>query len=122
MQVEKKGWLKGLEPSTLGITIRCSNQLSYSHRVTEPKMWVFDVIPVPVCHRTALSAVDHNTAGRNGKFGPRANNQPKPPVYRLKRLTEWTTLNKSGWFGKPTNAKNTLDCFPETGAADDLVG
>ena len=27
------GWLIGLEPTTLGTTNRCSNQLSYSHRV-----------------------------------------------------------------------------------------
>jgi hypothetical protein len=27
------GWVKGFEPSTLGTTIRCSNQLSYTHRV-----------------------------------------------------------------------------------------
>ena len=26
------GWKMGLEPTTLGITIRCSNQLSYIHR------------------------------------------------------------------------------------------
>ena len=27
------GWLMGFEPTTLGTTNRCSNQLSYSHRV-----------------------------------------------------------------------------------------
>ena len=27
------GWVKGLEPSTLGTTIRCSNQLSYPHHI-----------------------------------------------------------------------------------------
>ena len=27
------GWVKGLEPSTPGTTIRCSNQLSYTHQV-----------------------------------------------------------------------------------------
>ena len=26
------GWLKGFEPSTLGTTNQCSNQLSYNHR------------------------------------------------------------------------------------------
>ena len=25
------GWMKGIEPSTPGITIQCSNQLSYTH-------------------------------------------------------------------------------------------
>ncbi len=30
------GWMKGLEPSTFGTTIRRSNQLSYTHR-TWPK-------------------------------------------------------------------------------------
>ena len=27
------GWGKGLEPSTPGTTIRCSNQLSYTHHI-----------------------------------------------------------------------------------------
>ena len=27
------GWLTGFEPATLGITSRCSNQLSYSHHL-----------------------------------------------------------------------------------------
>ena len=27
------GWDKGLEPSTPGTTIRCSNQLSYTHHI-----------------------------------------------------------------------------------------
>ncbi len=72
LAVSKEGWLKGLEPSTLGITIRCSNQLSYSHRVMEPKKWIIDVIPVPARPRTALFAVDHNTDGRNSQFRPRA--------------------------------------------------
>ena len=27
------GWVKGLEPSTPGTTIRCSNQLSYTHQM-----------------------------------------------------------------------------------------
>ena len=27
------GWLMGFEPTTLGTTNRCSNQLSYSHHV-----------------------------------------------------------------------------------------
>ena len=27
------GWVKGLEPSTPGTTIRCSNQLSYTHHI-----------------------------------------------------------------------------------------
>ena len=29
------GWVKGLEPSTPGTTIRCSNQLSYTHHITD---------------------------------------------------------------------------------------
>jgi len=32
LRQKKIGWLMGLEPTTLGTTIRCSNQLSYSHR------------------------------------------------------------------------------------------
>ena len=31
----KMGWVKGLEPSTPGTTIRCSNQLSYTHHITD---------------------------------------------------------------------------------------
>ena len=27
------GWVKGLEPSTPGTTIRCSSQLSYTHHI-----------------------------------------------------------------------------------------
>ena len=27
------GWVKGFEPSTPGTTIRCSNQLSYTHQI-----------------------------------------------------------------------------------------
>ena len=30
------GWVKGLEPSTPGTTIRCSNQLSYTHHIYQP--------------------------------------------------------------------------------------
>ena len=29
------GWVKGLEPSTPGTTIRCSNQLSYTHHIAD---------------------------------------------------------------------------------------
>ena len=30
------GWVMGLEPTTLGTTIRCSNQLSYTHHIVYP--------------------------------------------------------------------------------------
>ncbi len=32
-QFHNSGWMTGLEPATLGTTNRCSNQLSYNHRV-----------------------------------------------------------------------------------------
>ncbi len=32
----KMGWQMGLEPTTLGTTIRCSNQLSYCHHLVKP--------------------------------------------------------------------------------------
>ena len=31
------GWVKGLEPSAPGTTIRCSNQLSYTHHMARQK-------------------------------------------------------------------------------------
>lgn len=34
------GWKMGLEPTTLGTTNRCSNQLSYNHHVIEDFRWV----------------------------------------------------------------------------------
>ena len=33
------GWVKGLEPSTPGTTIRCSNQLSYTHQIDGIQPW-----------------------------------------------------------------------------------
>ena|GEM_PF-1180392 len=32
MIIKTLGWQMGFEPTTLGITIRCSNQLSYNHQ------------------------------------------------------------------------------------------
>ena len=32
MIIKILGWQMGFEPTTLGITIRCSNQLSYNHQ------------------------------------------------------------------------------------------
>ena len=31
------GWVMGFEPTTPGTTIRCSNQLSYTHHMKEPR-------------------------------------------------------------------------------------
>ena len=38
------GWVKGFEPSTPGTTIRCSNQLSYTHHI-----WLERCIRESVC-------------------------------------------------------------------------
>jgi hypothetical protein len=39
------GWVKGFEPSTLGTTIRCSNQLSYTHHIGNAGAAVIALIP-----------------------------------------------------------------------------
>ena len=39
------GWVKGFEPSTPGTTIRCSNQLSYTHHIG--KVSVPKECPIP---------------------------------------------------------------------------
>ncbi len=33
------GWVMGLEPTTLGTTNRCSNQLSYTHHANASKIY-----------------------------------------------------------------------------------
>ena len=45
-----EGWLTGIEPATPGTTIRCSNQLSYSHHVgsaTEPELLILTLCVPP---------------------------------------------------------------------------
>ena len=105
---KKKGWLKGLEPSTLGITIRCSNQLSYSHRVWEPITWVFDNIPVPVRIQATLSIDDHKTAGRNDQFCSRARNQPKPPATPREAAHRMDNLKENGFVWEAYNTQKTI--------------
>lgn len=40
MIIKILGWQMGFEPTTLGITIRCSNQLSYNHqKLNKYKKW-----------------------------------------------------------------------------------
>ncbi len=39
---QRMGWVKGLEPSTPGTTIRCSNQLSYTHHIQLVPRAIFD--------------------------------------------------------------------------------
>ena len=41
-RILRLGWKTGLEPATPGITIRCSNQLSYIHRCIELRGHRFD--------------------------------------------------------------------------------
>ena len=44
------GWVMGLEPTTLGTTIRCSNQLSYTHHINS--CWTFKRNGTPEGTRT----------------------------------------------------------------------
>ena len=97
----------GLEPTTLGITIRCSNQLSYSHRISEPKIWAIDGIPVSISNQTAFSAVDHNIVGRNGQFRPRAKNRPKPPAAPPQAASSMDNLKESGFVWEAYKTQKT---------------
>ena len=63
------GWVKGLEPSTLGTTIRCSNQLSYTHHIH-----VMTVIAVFV-----VRAIN----GRDGWIRTSECRRQRPMPYRL---------------------------------------
>ena len=62
-----EGWLKGFEPSTLGTTIRCSNQLSYSHRVG----------PGSFSHFAQFL----QSGSRRLGGGPRENRREDPPLF-----------------------------------------
>ena len=46
------GWVMGLEPTTPGTTIRCSNQLSYTHHVCPRGILITDKIGTPEGTRT----------------------------------------------------------------------
>ena len=46
------GWEMGLEPTTPGTTIRCSNQLSYTHHVCPRGILITDKIGTPEGTRT----------------------------------------------------------------------
>lgn len=40
------GWMMGLEPTTPGTTIRCSNRLSYIHHAGKEGLYQTDARPV----------------------------------------------------------------------------
>ena len=48
------GWVKGLEPSTPGTTIRCSNQLSYTHHISDTGTPEGTRTPDPLLRRQLL--------------------------------------------------------------------
>ncbi len=64
------GWVKGLEPSTPGTTIRCSNQLSYTHHMKLKA----DALGPPATRRRDLEAVPPTLARQEGF---------EPPAYCL---------------------------------------
>ena len=66
------GWKTGLEPATLGITIRCSNQLSYIHRRFQilSDLTLSDCIlalHVPLAVLARPTGIEPATAGLEGR-------------------------------------------------------
>ncbi len=64
------GWVKGFEPSTPGTTIRCSNQLSYTHHMLTDTEWHFPPAP----------------RGRTQRSGSSSDKEERPCIVQFSRI------------------------------------
>ena len=75
----RMGWMKGFEPSTPGTTIRCSNQLSYTHH-TASAQWQR---PQPLTQeKPSLPACGPDASPLNGTGTPEGTRTPGPLLRR----------------------------------------
>ena len=94
MIIKILGWQMGFEPTTLGITIRCSNQLSYNHQKLNIK---------------------NGTPDRNRTRNPRLRRSVLYPV-ELRARTIWRIISNL-WSGRwDSNSR------PSAPKADALTG
>ena len=78
-RLSNMGWVKGLEPSTPGTTIRCSNQLSYTHH-TASAQWQR---PQPLTQeKPSLPACGPDASPLNGTGTPEGTRTPGPLLRR----------------------------------------
>ena len=83
----RMGWVKGLEPSTPGTTIRCSNQLSYTHHIADcSQIGSQNRGPSP-CQRTIQL---ERIRGIQGRTTPQCPEQNCSDMARLKGLEPLT--------------------------------
>ena len=87
------GWVKGLEPSALGTTIRCSNPVSYTHLVcVSSENAVPPELKTLAAHRYIPCLTTLFKSPENGKLladcSPFTADYPIPPSGRLWYLCE----------------------------------
>ena len=99
------GWVKGLEPSTPGTTIRCSNQLSYTHHIkfarSVRKNGTPEGIrtPDPLLRRQLLYPTElqaHITRGSRQNLGPPVRFNPLEKMERVMGIEPTRPAWKAG--------------------------